>query len=80
MFESLLDQSSGYEECKGEIISLEGDIYIVRLRTPQGELVESAVHRMPNLAEAKLWMKHHKVNEFDFMQSSAYAEMISLSG
>lgn len=80
MFESYLGYRSALKHYRGEIISLEGDIYIVRLLDDKGAIVESSVRQVPSLALAKQWLKQHKVELIEFRQSAAYSEMISLTG
>jgi len=77
MFEAIRHQLMSHGPLNGQIMSLEGDIYIARLINEQGEIVEASDHHFCSLVNAKDWIRQHGVTDIDVEQSSAYFEMIN---
>lgn len=77
MLESIFHHRTDSKPFNGEIISLEGDIYIARLKDAEGNIVQSCDHHFPCMVNARHWLKRKGVSDIEFHQSTAYFEMIN---
>lgn len=77
MFETIRHKLLSHGPLTGEILSIEGDIYIARLIDEKGNIVETCKNRFSSLVNAKDWSRQHGVDSFVLRHSTAYFEMIN---